>query len=232
MASQEESNSDTEYDDSQSSDPFDFDDKFNTFDDVIKYNIDWINNKIKNNVLSETFGYANDGEYDMEPVRFNKELMIKLNNLGFLTTCSQGGCIKSTDEYEIKERAYVDGYIKTDIAKNLRNIMNWNNKYFQYVPISKVESYKDRNVGNLLHYARIPVTLEIDKETGKFGQETHLGMTLNVPLLKSSSCDLYHKLWNDYSYCYAWDPLFGIPFDDKENGLMTMLCSYLEQSNK
>jgi hypothetical protein len=157
---------------------------------------------------------------------------MKLNNLGFLTTCSQGGCIISTDKYEIKERAYVDGYIKTNIAKKLRNIMNWNNKYFQYVPISEIDSNRDRNIGSLLHYARISVTLEIDKETGKFGQETHLGMTLNVPLLERSSGDLRDKLLNDYSYCYAWDPLFGIPFDDKYNGLVTMLCKCLEQLNE
>jgi hypothetical protein len=33
---------------------------------------------------------------------------------------------------------------------------------------------------------------------------------------------------NNYSICFAVDPVFGIPFDDPDNGLVTKLLHYLE----
>lgn len=120
-------------DESYSGDPFNFDHKFNSFDEAIAYNISWINNEIEDNVLSGQGGYANNGRHAIEPVKYNKELMIKLNKLGFLTTSSQGGAIVKTEQNEIMERSYVDGYLRTDHAKKLQNFIDLRGKQFQHM---------------------------------------------------------------------------------------------------
>jgi len=211
-------------------DLFDYNNKFKTFDDMVEYNIDWINNKIKNNVVSKTFGYANNGKYEMEPVIVNKDLMIKLNNLGFLTTGSQGGHMGTHENCEYKERAYVTGYIKTNIAKQLRKTMNYDNKYFQYIPITNITNCNiNRDFEFLEYYLRVPVTVHKDVVTNEYLSETHIGMDYVLLILNSVESDLKSNLINNYSLCYSWDPLFGVPFDDKDNGLMTKLCDHIEK---
>jgi hypothetical protein len=203
---------------------------FNTFDDMIKYNIDWINDKFANNQISRINCYANN-QHERIPTKCNKELMMRLNDLGFLTTYSQGGYIESTNEYVTKVRTYIDGYILTDTAEKLQNIMNYDGKYFQYIPIKQsIDCEINSGTDCVLHYEPIAIAMQMNRKTGEINHTARTRVDPREFILQSAKCVSNDELYNDYSYCYSWDPLFGIPFDDKDNGLIIKLCECMEKS--
>lgn len=223
-------NSDNEStnEESSSDEPFHLDKLFESFDEMVQYNIDWINNKIENNVISETFGFANNGGYPMEPVIVNKEIMVKLNKLGFLTAGSQGGIVM--DDY--KERAYIYGYIKTDTAKKLYEVVNLNDKIFQYTPLSiYLGDYISDDMQYIFDHQRIPVTFACKMGSQKCTYGTRVGVHLFPRIRKYISQKLNTEFLGNYSFCVAIDPVHGRLFDDKENGLVTKLCQFLEEMN-
>lgn len=82
------------------------------------------------------------------------------------------------------------------------------------------------------HYDRITVTVMKKMDDDDFKRVTHIGVDHFLPIRERSTCCLNTDLYYNYSYCHSWDPVFGIQFDDKDNGLMTLICNYLEQVTK
>lgn len=185
---------------------------------------------METNTLTELPEYANYKKYGMKPVIVNKEIMIKLNKLEFITTGSRGGFVTDI----VSERAYVTGYIKTDIAKILNVIMNTNGKIFQYIPLKDCLNYiPDDNSKNMINHQQIPVTLMHKKELGEYQYIKYIGPICSSEIKKYVTDNLYANLLENYSHCCVIDPVFGRLFDDKDNGLVTKLCDCLTaiQSN-
>jgi hypothetical protein len=227
--------------------------KFETFRDMIKRNINWFNGKVESNswcnkyesgLTDETGTYwilpDDTGTYGIWPDNFNKELIIKLNNLGFLTADLQGGFFNDGEEnnyeYEIKERAYICGYIETSIAKKLQQSMNYDDKYFQYVPIKNITICSlDHQMKCTTSKMGIPVTMGMNIDTNEVYVAHRIAHRIGYYeylIVSEATKTLSHDLCKNYSFCYSWDPLFGVLYDDKDNGLVTKLCNFLEQLHK
>lgn len=196
---------------------------FKSFDELIQYNIDWINNKLSNNVISGALCFADDGQFHSEPVMVRKDLMIKLNKLGFLTSGSQSGI----NYNNIIERAYVEGYIHNDKVKQLHDNMNLNGKIFQYIPINKFLKYHNNCCQLGSQYYEIKAIGKLN-ENGKYDFCTRIGFDHSSPIHQCCEDTFNMDFINNYSICFAVDPVFGISFDDLENGLVIKLLHYLE----
>ena len=90
------------------------------FDEAIKHSIDYLN--------SSEFRNREDAQTTIKSI----PLIIKINSMGFLTDNSQEGLIlkgynpDSKNYYEIKERAYISGFMKKENGLELINWINMN----------------------------------------------------------------------------------------------------------
>ena len=151
--------------------------------------------------------------------------MIKLNKLGFLTRGSQNGINKN----DIIERAYVNGYIHNDKVKYLHDKMSLDGKIFHFISMNNWLQYNNNKAQLLEYFYRIKVTGKLDKETNSYEFESHAGLNHYDHLHDCYSPQFNQEFINNYSICVAIDPVFGIPCDDPEKGIVTKLCYYLEQ---
>lgn len=210
-----------------SDNPFIINPKFDSFDDLLTYDNEWLNDKIEDNALEQSFGYPKDRKNRADPILTNKELMIKLNTLKFLRTGSQSGVI--TENF--RERAFVYGYIKTDIAEKLYDIVNFDDVIFQSTPL---KTYLNRwfmrgEIEHVLFRQRIPVTAKLQEDSNKYKYVKRVGLNDSLEIHKYVTKDLYSELLKNYSFCCIVDPVHGKLFDDINNGLVTKLCAYLTE---
>ena len=191
---------------------------FRSFNDMIEYNVEWLNNEFEHNIISDSIGYADDGVYDKEPVRDFKEDIIIINKLGFLTTNSQFGVINK----KVMERAYICGYVKTSTAEKLCIINATLGKFFQYVPLKKSLYFDDDQIS---YYVAIPVTFELPsmKAHTRVGFEHRISDEMEDALNNDS--EFYTDFIEEYSEFFIIDPVCGIPFNT-ENGILNALLKY------
>jgi len=85
------------------------------------------------------------------------------------------------------------------------------------------------NIEHVLFHQTIPVKAERQKDSEEHKYVRRIGLDYTMDFQNYTTGHLYAELIENYSQCYAVDPVFGRPFDNKDNGLVTKLCAYLTE---
>jgi len=168
--------------------------------------------------------FDNDKEF-LERITVEDPTMVKhlpilkqINQLGFLTYGSQAGLRKKGKDYEIHERAYVEGFMQEKEAGEF---------------IKKMAFHTDKNaifVPTCCDDVIVPPSLDIPltttKKNGKISVDTH--MSTAIP---KSVEDMFRKRvklnkTEKAVYIFCWDPEFNRMASGK-NGLFRDVLRYL-----
>ncbi len=119
-----------------------------TFEDLLKTNIDFLEGK--NKITFNHFGPINDDHKE------NIQLLIELTKKGFLTCGGQS----PLDQENIKQRSYVEGYIKDELYEKLKSFLIDKNVYFvvsDYYGNLLYSNFKEDSI-NLTMYNNVKCT--------------------------------------------------------------------------
>lgn len=172
--------------------------------------------------------------YELNTPKFSKikEIIIEFNNLGFYTSVSQPGIqTLNKDCIERKQRSYVRGYMKSELANYLVNELEKHENIF--VRSSEKNKTLDPNVectcGSVLFKNNMPCTMNFN--IGEFDQSFNFTLPLRHPIKTSKT---YFDFLVDISNIHNIDDYIELDILDlrwNNNEMWEIIMYYIKNYN-
>ena len=201
------------------------------FADAIKRSVEYLN--------SDEFKTREDAESTLPAI----QELVRVNTLGFLTTNSQQGVIEkgynpdSKRYYEIRERAYLSGFLKADVAQAF---LDWMNTYTDKIAFAT--RFEPGNAFKKLFWEgprdatpTIPVTIQGGTPTrGKviqtFDAVTRTPLVMPESTLTFQKKEAHLNQSERVTYVEVIDPQYGRHAMSKRGGLFQDVVKALSSS--
>lgn len=188
---------------------------FSSVDDLIRHNVEWIKKPIGLNRINGTH-VSDPEEVDIDSVQRVPGLLVKMNELKFITTCSQCG----VEEKDYSERAFVDGYLHIAEADMLSERLNRLGYLCMYRTIENALKSHEQN--------QIPVTFAMAAGMEVPDYVTHVGLNTALEVLKELAEPFALEFRRNWTFLVAVDPIHGRGCDS-ERGLFTTIVKILAE---